>query len=115
MFESGMEVGDCCVGIYDADRSALEKRHYSLRGVNVHVRVLDKVLQRGSLFPKLETSTDQPPTLVVWYLWLNRVHRTVMGASTLINMKNGRLAIISKSSSVQISTVTKFSRHRTVT
>ena len=115
MFQCGMEVGDCCVGVYYADCSALEKWHYSLRRVNVHVRVLDKVLQRGSLFPKFDTSRDQPPTPVVWYLWLNRVHRTVMGASTLINMKNGRLAIISKSSSVQISTVTKFSRHRTVT
>ena len=45
MFQSGMEVVDRGVRVYDPDCGALEERHYSLWGVNVRVRVLDKVFE----------------------------------------------------------------------
>jgi hypothetical protein len=39
-----MEVGDCGVWVYYTDCGALEERHYSFGGVNVGIRVFDKVL-----------------------------------------------------------------------
>jgi len=115
VFQCCVEVRDGGMRVDDTDCCPLKKWHYPLWGVNIRVRVLDKVVERGSLLPKLETPIKSTISSFYEHLSLNRLHRTVMGASTLINMKKGRLTIISKSCSVQISTVTKFSRHRFVT
>lgn len=64
MGEGCVEFGDGVVGIHDSDLGALEEGHDAVGGINVCVRVLDELFERGDWFAAFKTSSHTNTPLV---------------------------------------------------